>query len=182
MIDDENRLLNVLAHEFCHLANFMVSGVKDQPHGRQFKAWGAQVTKAFKGRGVEVTTKHTYEIEYKFIWQCENWECGAEFKRHSKSIDPKRKVCGSCKGRLVQVKPVPRKDNGTGALGYAGYVKEHFAEVKRGLPVGTSQKVVMETLGKQYREGKEKTAAGDLRTDEMLEKVTGAMEVIVLDD
>jgi len=39
VIDDEDRLLNVLAHEFCHLANFMVSGVKDNPHGREFKEW-----------------------------------------------------------------------------------------------------------------------------------------------
>ncbi|KAG9539595.1 hypothetical protein KCU79_g19528, partial [Aureobasidium melanogenum] len=29
VIDDEERLLNVVAHEFCHLANFMVSGIKD---------------------------------------------------------------------------------------------------------------------------------------------------------
>ena len=39
VIDDEDRLLNVVAHEFCHLANFMVSNVKDQPHGASFKQW-----------------------------------------------------------------------------------------------------------------------------------------------
>jgi hypothetical protein len=39
VIDDEDRLINVLAHEFCHLANFMVSGVKDNPHGKEFKEW-----------------------------------------------------------------------------------------------------------------------------------------------
>jgi hypothetical protein len=39
VIDDEERLVNVLAHEFCHLANFMVSGVKDNPHGKEFKQW-----------------------------------------------------------------------------------------------------------------------------------------------
>jgi hypothetical protein len=39
VIDDEERLINVLAHEFCHLANFMVSGVKDNPHGKEFKQW-----------------------------------------------------------------------------------------------------------------------------------------------
>ena len=41
VIDDEDRLLNVLAHEFCHLANFMISGVRDNPHGKEFKAWYA---------------------------------------------------------------------------------------------------------------------------------------------
>jgi hypothetical protein len=39
VIDDEERLVNVLAHEFCHLANFMVSGIKDNPHGKEFKQW-----------------------------------------------------------------------------------------------------------------------------------------------
>jgi germ cell nuclear acidic protein len=39
VIDDEHRLYNTLAHEFCHLANFMISGVKDNPHGKEFRAW-----------------------------------------------------------------------------------------------------------------------------------------------
>ncbi len=39
IIDDEERLVNTLAHEFCHLANFMVSGIRDRPHGAEFKAW-----------------------------------------------------------------------------------------------------------------------------------------------
>lgn len=39
VIDNEDRLKNVIAHEFCHLANFMISDVKDNPHGRSFKEW-----------------------------------------------------------------------------------------------------------------------------------------------
>ena len=39
VIDNDNRLKNVIAHEFCHLANFMISGVKDNPHGKSFKEW-----------------------------------------------------------------------------------------------------------------------------------------------
>lgn len=39
VIDTEEKLVNTLAHEYCHLANFMVSGVKDQPHGASFKRW-----------------------------------------------------------------------------------------------------------------------------------------------
>ena len=35
----QERLLNVVAHEYCHLANFMISGIKDNPHGKEFKAW-----------------------------------------------------------------------------------------------------------------------------------------------
>jgi SprT-like family len=39
VIDNEERLVNTLAHEYCHLANFMVSGIRDQPHGASFKSW-----------------------------------------------------------------------------------------------------------------------------------------------
>ncbi|KAK0271238.1 hypothetical protein LTR35_013554 [Friedmanniomyces endolithicus] len=158
VIDDEERLLNVVAHEFCHLANFIVSGIKDQPHGKQFKEWGRKCTRVFGERGVEVTTKHSYRIEYKYIWQCS--DCGAEFKRHSKSIDPKRHTCGTCRSKLLQIKPVPRNVNGDGApTGYAGYVKKHFADVKAGLPIGASQKEVMEAVGRRYRAEKAASSA-----------------------
>ncbi|KAK4556345.1 hypothetical protein LTR86_006489 [Recurvomyces mirabilis] len=163
IIDDEERLLNVVAHEFCHLANFMVSGIKDQPHGKQFKEWGRKTTQAFAHRGVEVTTKHSYQIEYKYIWQCSNEDCDSEFKRHSKSVDPKRHTCGACRSKLVQIKPIPRKDaagNVGGAVtGYAAYVKEHYAGIKAGLPMGATQKEVMEAIGRQYRAEKAKKAA-----------------------
>lgn len=109
VIDNEERLINVLAHEFCHLANFMISGVKDRPHGKEFKTWAAKVTAAFRHRGVEVTTKHGYDITYKYIWSCS--ECGLEYKRHSKSIDPSKHGCGACKGRLLQILPAPRKES-----------------------------------------------------------------------
>ncbi|RMZ06330.1 hypothetical protein D0862_04663 [Hortaea werneckii] len=152
VIDDEERLLNVIAHEFCHLCNFMISGIKDQPHGKQFKDWGRKCTAAFAHRGVEVTTKHSYQIEYKYIWQCSNEDCGAKFQRHSKSIDPKRHRCGSCRSSLAQIKPVPRQGGagGGGATGYAAYVKQHFATLKAGMP-GASQKQVMAALGEKYR-------------------------------
>jgi predicted SprT family Zn-dependent metalloprotease len=195
VIDDEERLVNVIAHEFCHIANFMVSGIKDHPHGRQFKEWGRKCTAAFSHKGVKVTTKHTYEIEYKYIWQCSNEECGVEFKRHSKSIDPKRHTCGSCRSKLVQVKPVPRKtgEGGGNGTGYAAYVKENFASVKKSLP-GASQKEVMQAVAVKYRQ--EKLLAKSSRADggmarpttkdseESIEvdTVTKALEVITIQD
>ena len=53
-----------------------------------------------------VTTKHSYEIQWKYVWQCQG--CRRDVGRHSKSIDTKRMRCGNCKGELVQIKPVPR--------------------------------------------------------------------------
>ena len=107
VITTESRLLNVLAHEFCHLANFMVTGETRNPHGRSFKAWAAEVTSRFgDSHGIEVTTKHSYDIEFRFAWACE--ACGTKYQRHSRSIEPAKHRCGRCKGLLLQVKPVPR--------------------------------------------------------------------------
>jgi predicted SprT family Zn-dependent metalloprotease len=131
VIDSEDRLVNTLAHEFCHLANFMISNVRDQPHGASFKQWAAKVSSHLKHsdndvwRKVEVTTKHDYKIDHKYLWVCIGREqskaaaylnieeddegCGAEYGRHSKSIDTRTQRCGRCKGRLLQVRPTPRQ-------------------------------------------------------------------------
>lgn len=90
----------------------------------------AKVTSTFRHherdiyRQVEVTTKHNYKINHKYLWVCvgtppnaakgflnlppEEEGCGAEYGRHSKSIDPARHRCGRCKGVLLQVRPRPR--------------------------------------------------------------------------
>ncbi|KAJ9148569.1 hypothetical protein NKR23_g4757 [Pleurostoma richardsiae] len=64
VIDDEGRLLNVIAHEFCHLTNFMISGVTQNPHGKEFSAWARKCSILFGHRGIKVTTKHTYDIDF----------------------------------------------------------------------------------------------------------------------
>ncbi len=153
VIDDEDRLINVIAHEFCHLANFMISNIKTNPHGKEFKSWAAKCGKVFGGRGVEVTTKHSYNIDYKYVWECVN--CGLEFKRHSKSIDPKRHQCGSCKSKLVQTKPVPKKGDGeVKAMGeYQLFVKDNMKKVREENP-GSPQKEIMGLVGKKYQEEK----------------------------
>ncbi|KIW74711.1 hypothetical protein Z517_11481 [Fonsecaea pedrosoi CBS 271.37] len=130
IIDCEDRLVNTLAHEFCHLTNFMISNMRDQPHGASFKQWAAKVTSHLRSTDVEswknvhVTTKHSYVINHKYLWVCvgrqdksaardflnlgEDEGCGVEYGRHSKSIDVEKHRCGKCKGRLVQVRPKPR--------------------------------------------------------------------------
>jgi predicted SprT family Zn-dependent metalloprotease len=154
VIDDEDRLLNVIAHEFCHLANFMISNIRTNPHGKEFKSWASKCSREFGHRGIEVTTKHSYEIEYKYIWECEN--CGTEFKRHSKSIDTGKHRCGVCKSKLLQTRPVPRagKEGGVGLSGYQAFVKENMGRIREELGPGSPQKVVMGLVGERYREFK----------------------------
>ncbi|KAJ9654152.1 hypothetical protein H2198_006771 [Neophaeococcomyces mojaviensis] len=141
IIDRPERLVNTLAHEFCHLANFMVSNVRDQPHGESFKRWGNQVTSWLHSpaaarlpsyreewKMAEVVTKHSYVVDTKYLWVCigqpaergslstemlnaevEDEEgCGAEYGRHSRSIDVKKQRCKRCKGLLKQVRPILR--------------------------------------------------------------------------
>ncbi|EPE25992.1 GTPase activation, GAP [Glarea lozoyensis ATCC 20868] len=162
VIDDEERLLNVVAHEFCHLANFMVSGIKDRPHGKEFKEWAAKVSRVFGARGVEVTTKHGYEIAYKFRWEC--GDCGLGFERHSRSIDTKRHRCGGCKGVLVQVRPVPREGvgegKGKGGTQYNEFVREHLGRVREENP-GSPLKVIMGLVGERWREMKRGEVGGN---------------------
>ncbi|ETN37860.1 uncharacterized protein HMPREF1541_07483 [Cyphellophora europaea CBS 101466] len=159
VIDCEERLVNTLAHEFCHLANFMVSGIRDQPHGISFKNWAAKATACLAKAEVggedervratwsacKVTTKHSYEIEWKYLWACVGRDqnsamnflnvqatkgCGAEYGRHSKSIDTERMRCGRCKGKLVQVRPVPRVAKKDTSVAKTMTVKKRSAERK----------------------------------------------------
>jgi hypothetical protein len=144
----------------------MISEVRNNPHGAEFKSWGRKATAAFgANKGVEVTTKHSYQIEYKYVWEC--IACGYEFKRHSKSVDPARHSCGKCKGRLAQTKPKPRGASaGAAAVGQDGkrekseyqvFVKANFARVKKELEAegkDTQMGKVMEAVAKEYREKK----------------------------
>jgi len=143
----------------------MISQVTKEPHGASFKAWAAKTSNAFSGRGIHVTTKHDYDIAYKYIWQCSNEECAAEYKRHSKSIDPKKQSCGKCKSRLLQTLPVPRAGltakseglNKEGQTEYQRFVKSQFTVVRADLPLGSPMKNVMKELGARYRARNEDT-------------------------
>ncbi|KAM0448613.1 hypothetical protein ACHAPV_010027 [Trichoderma viride] len=155
VIDDEQRLLNVIAHEFCHLANFMINGIKDNPHGKEFKVWAAKCSQLFGSQGIKVTTKHTYEIDFKYVWTCT--ACGCEYKRHSKSIDLKRHRCGSCKAALEQTKPAPRQASTAGKLSdYQLFVREQMKIVRNENP-DSQQKDVMKMIADKWAKAKTST-------------------------
>ncbi|KAH8840497.1 hypothetical protein MCOR07_004251 [Pyricularia oryzae] len=163
VIDNEDRLLNVLAHEFCHLATFMITGVTTNPHGREFKSWAAKCSRVFAHRGINVTTKHSYEIDFKFAWECV--ECAGEYKRHSRSINPQRHRCGRCKGELRQTKPVPRGAAAGGKPGeskkkepteYQLFMKEQMKIIREENP-GSPQKDVMKQVAERWAKVKPKT-------------------------
>ncbi|KAF2399981.1 hypothetical protein EJ06DRAFT_477843 [Trichodelitschia bisporula] len=164
VVDSEERLINVIAHEYCHLATYIVSGVRDRPHGKEFREWGKQATKLYHDRGVVVTTKHTYDIKYKYIWRCTG--CTLHIQRHSKSIKPATQLCGICQGRLEQIKPAPRVRAGEDVdMGpppqlnaYASFVKENYQLARELSPQGALPKTIMGNLARMYRDQKEMRA------------------------
>ncbi|KAG0642849.1 hypothetical protein HOY80DRAFT_1101880, partial [Tuber brumale] len=116
--------------------------------------WATQCTHAFSHLGVNVKTTHSYEIECKYQWTCQNLRCRYVYKRHSQSIDPNKHLCGACSGgQLLQTHPVPKEKRPI--TGYQAFMKENFSRIKAENP-GKPQKELMGLVGKEYREAKAK--------------------------
>lgn len=73
VVDSEAKLKNTLAHELCHVATWIIDRQKDERHGKYFKAWAQKIHRVMPE--INVTTKHTYEIAYKFNWTCATTGC-----------------------------------------------------------------------------------------------------------
>ncbi|TFK76685.1 hypothetical protein BDN72DRAFT_829838 [Pluteus cervinus] len=98
ILDCDERIRNTLAHEMCHLASWIVDQAPTENHGRIWKAWALKVQR--KRPEIEISTRHDYEISYKYQWKCQ--KCDKIYGRFSKSIDPEACLCGVCReGRLV---------------------------------------------------------------------------------
>lgn len=118
ILDSEDRILCTATHEYCHVANGLIS--RQDGHGPSFHQWGARCVEAmashqeYGGGRIKVTTKHSYEIDYKYVWVCQL--CEKKFGRSSKSINPERQrcPCAGGPGLLVQVKPKPRAKKAAG--------------------------------------------------------------------
>lgn len=121
---------------------------------------------------MEVTTKHSYEIDYKYIWQCV--ECETEYKRHSKSIDITKHRCGRCKAKLLQIKPAPRVSK---TSDYQVFVKEHFQRLRKE-HVGESHGFIMKLVGELYRKSKAKSS---IATEKSVEDLVNVLDAVTLD-
>lgn len=179
VIDNEHRLLNVIAHEFCHLANFMISGVTTNPHGKEFKNWAAKCSRMFGDRGIEVTTKHSYEIDFKYVWECTS--CAMEYKRHSKSINPDRHRCGSCKSLLKQTRPVPRTSTAKPSE-YQKFMREQMKLLKEKWPK-SPQKEIMKLAADRWSslQASAKGGAGTGKMKVSVDEVAAGIGALAID-
>ena len=98
VVDTTAKLRCTLAHEVCHAAAWVMDEVARPPHGEAFRRWARRFEQEM---GVEISTCHSYEIAFKFNWECTG--CGQTVGRHSKSFDPAKYRCGSCQGQFVQI-------------------------------------------------------------------------------
>lgn len=108
LINNQERLLDTVAHEFCHVMNELING-DPRAHGAGFREWAKKCEVTFKDLGIKITRTQNYSREFEYIWICTNEECGEEVGYHSKRLDPKKDKCRRCGGHLVQTNPVARE-------------------------------------------------------------------------
>ncbi|XP_059202645.1 germ cell nuclear acidic protein [Centropristis striata] len=139
--DSADRLRDTLIHEMCHAATWLINGVRDG-HGNFWKLYARKSTVAHPELPM-VTRCHSYDIKYKFQYQCTR--CKNTIGRHSKSLDTQRFVCALCTGQLVLLAPAkPRAPTP-----FANFVKENYGTVRQELS-GQSHAEVMRKLSADF--------------------------------
>lgn len=129
VLDTVLRLRDTLCHEMCHAAVWLIDNQSDG-HGPFWKSWARKAMKAHPGMPM-VKRCHSYEITYKFSYQCTI--CRKIYGRHSKSVKVDKQACGVCRGKLVLLPPM--KNDGTPAKPrqlnkFAHFVKENYNNTK----------------------------------------------------
>ncbi|XP_040261855.1 acidic repeat-containing protein [Bufo bufo] len=145
--DSADRLRDTLIHEICHAATWLINGVRDG-HGQYWKLYARKSTIVHPELPM-VSRCHTYEINYKFTYECSR--CKNTIGRHSKSLDTEKFVCALCKGTLV-LQTTSRKDGSPSVYQltpFAKFVKENYGSTKKEM-AGMSHAEVMRKLSSDF--------------------------------
>lgn len=145
-----DQIRDTLAHEMCHLACWVISNEHKNPHGRVFKSWGSKVHTARPD--IIVTTKHSYVINFKYEWQCSSPTCAKVYRRHSKSIDTSKQVCGACRSKLQ-----PLFASKASTL-FQDFLRDNMKAAKAALPTAKHGEV-MRALSKRWGEAQSASPA-----------------------
>ncbi|KAK5982582.1 SprT domain-containing protein [Trichostrongylus colubriformis] len=145
-----DRVRDTLIHELCHAAVWILDGRRKEGHGPLWKKWAAQCMQRFPSLPV-IARCHDYDIEAKFIYECGG--CGQKVKRHSKSLNIDKKICGICKCRFtLQVRTTKKgtaADDSSELNPFAKFVKENYGKYKG---PGVQHGQVMRILAQLYKE------------------------------
>ncbi|XP_066436940.1 germ cell nuclear acidic protein [Eleutherodactylus coqui] len=145
--DSADRLRDTLIHELCHAATWLINGVRDG-HGQYWKFYARKTTLVHPELPM-VSRCHTYEINYKFTYECSR--CKNTIGRHSKSLDTEKFVCSLCKGKLV-LQNTTRKDGSPSVnqlTPFAKFVKENYGSAKKEM-TAMSHAEVMRKLSSDF--------------------------------
>ena len=149
VLDSEARLRNTLCHEMCHVAAWVIDHTAKPAHGPMFKKYAARAMRVYPD--LDIKTCHSYQINFKFQYQCTNDACQKIFGRHSKSIDTDTHGC-SCGSKLqllprLKVDGTPAKKREAG--GFAMFVKDNYASVKASNP-GVENAGIMKLISAKW--------------------------------
>ncbi|CAI4229074.1 unnamed protein product [Auanema sp. JU1783] len=137
------RLRDTLVHELCHAATWLIDGVPKAGHGPVWKRWTNKCVQKFPSLP-SIDRCHTYDIEAKYVYVCNG--CGQRVKRHSKSLDITKKICGRCRGHFVLNVDNEKKKREPSK--FAKFVKDNYGKLKSS---GTPHKEIMVKLSEMWK-------------------------------
>ncbi|HEX2056407.1 MAG TPA: SprT-like domain-containing protein, partial [Nitrospiraceae bacterium] len=90
-----------LAHEMIHQWQYDI--LKRRPnHGADFRRMMSRMNQD----GLRITIYHSMYQEVdalaRYVWRCR--QCGYLYRRHRRTIQPRRHQCGACRGPLQEVR------------------------------------------------------------------------------
>lgn len=112
---------------------------------------------------ITVTTTHSYEIQYKYRWQCIMPLCGRIFGRHSASIDSERHVC-ACGGRLVSIDRDGNEKTPAKKTAYQEFSQVESPKIRRERP-GIAFAEVSRLVAQRWKAQKEAAARAKVEQD-----------------
>lgn len=95
----DRETMTTLAHEMIHQWQYDV--LKRRPnHGQDFRRMMARMNQ----NGLGITIYHSLGKEVaalaKYAWRCQ--QCGSIYRRQRRTIQPRRHLCGACRGPLCE--------------------------------------------------------------------------------
>ena len=103
-LDLDRETMTTLAHEMIHQWQYDV--LKRRPnHGQDFRRMMARMNQ----NGLGITIYHSLGKAVtalaKYAWRCQ--QCGSMYRRQRRTIQPRRHLCGACRGPLRECAVVP---------------------------------------------------------------------------
>uniref|UniRef100_A0A915PJK1 SprT-like domain-containing protein n=1 Tax=Setaria digitata TaxID=48799 RepID=A0A915PJK1_9BILA len=144
--DTPERLRDTLLHEMCHAAVWVIDHIHKGGHGPAWKYWVLQCQKVFPSLPLIVRC-HNYTVDAKYLYICDR--CGQTIKRHSKSLDTNRKICGICQGHFI-LRSRDGKEFSTRPVNtFAQFVKENYKKERKS---GVKHAEIMKILSLRFKE------------------------------